>query len=115
MALYNSTAKNVIKGRRLRGQVLMAQGRLDEAEQELAAALEAAIEVGNPPQLWKTHAAIGDLRLAQGRTEDGRRAYGEALSRIDGVAAGLTDTQLRETFVRSKHVEGIRRAAEARP
>jgi class 3 adenylate cyclase/tetratricopeptide (TPR) repeat protein len=115
VAEHNSSAKNVIKGRRLRGQVLMAQGRLDEAEQELSAALEVAVEVGNPQQLWKTHAAIGDLRRAEGKTKDAHRAYGEALSIIDAVAAGLTDAQLRETFLGSKHVQGIRGAAEARP
>jgi class 3 adenylate cyclase/tetratricopeptide (TPR) repeat protein len=109
------SAKNVVKGRRLRGQARMAQGRLDEAEHELAAALETAIEVGNPPQLWKTHAAIGELRRAQGRTEEARGAYGEALSIIEGVAGSLTDEQLRETFLQSKHVEGIRRAAEGHP
>jgi tetratricopeptide (TPR) repeat protein len=115
VAEFNSSMKNVVKGRRLRGQVLQAQGLVDEAEQELAAALEVAIEVGNPPQLWKTHAAIGDLCRAQGRTRDARRAYGKAFSVIEGVASSLTDARLRETFVRSKHVEGIRRAAEPHP
>jgi class 3 adenylate cyclase/tetratricopeptide (TPR) repeat protein len=114
LALYNSSVRNVVKGRRLRGQVLLAQGRPDEAEHELAAALNAAIEFGNPPQLWKTHVAIGDLRRAQGRPEEARRSYGEALSIIEGVAESLTDERLRERFLRSKHVESIRRAAKAR-
>src|SRR5438270_580381 len=83
---------------RHRGQVLMAQGRLDEAGQELSAALEVAIEVGNPPQLWKTHAAVGDLRRTQERTGDAGRSYGEALSVIEGVAESLTDEKLRKTF-----------------
>jgi class 3 adenylate cyclase/tetratricopeptide (TPR) repeat protein len=113
VAEHNSSAKNVIKGRRLRGQVLMAQGLLDEAEQELSAALAVAVEVGNPPQLWKTHAAIGELRGAQGRPEEARRAYVEALSIMEGVAASLTDEQMRETFLRSKPAVGIRQAAEA--
>jgi tetratricopeptide (TPR) repeat protein len=105
----------VIEGRRLRGQVLLAQGRLDEAEEELSAALAVAAEVGNPPQLWKTHVAIGDLRSAQGRPAEARRAYSEALSVIEGVAGSLNDKQLRETFLQSDHVKGIRRAAEACP
>jgi tetratricopeptide (TPR) repeat protein len=113
VAEYNSSMKNVVKGRRLRGQVLIAQDRLDDAEQELSTALEVAHEVGNPPQLWKTHAAIANLRRAQGRTEDARRSYGEAVSIIDGVAASLTDDQLRETFLESAHVQGIRQAAKS--
>ena len=114
LALYNSSQKNVIKGRRLRGEVFMAEGRLAEAEGELSAALEIAIDVGNPPQLWKTHAAVGELRRAQGRPADARRAYGEALSVIERVASSLSDARLRETFLRSNHVECIRRAAEPR-
>ena len=115
LALFNSSDKNVVKGRRLRGQILLACGRIQEAEEELAAALATACEMGNPPQLWKTHAAIGELRLAQGKTDDARAAYGEALSVIGGVAGSLNDEQLRETLLRSKHVEGIRRAAEPHP
>jgi tetratricopeptide (TPR) repeat protein len=112
VAEHNSSAKNVVKGRRLRGQVLMAQGLLAEAERELSAALEVAVEVGNPPQLWKTHAAIGELRRAQDRTEDARGAFGAALSLIEGVGRSLKDEQLRETFLGSTHVQSIRRAAE---
>jgi tetratricopeptide (TPR) repeat protein len=113
IAVPTSSRKNVVKGRRLRAQVLMAEGHLDEAEQELSAAMAVAVEVGNPPQLWKTQVALGDLRSAQGQPEEARRAYGEALSAIEGVAGSLTDEQLRETFLLSEHVEGIRRAAEA--
>jgi tetratricopeptide (TPR) repeat protein len=100
--------KNVVKGRRLRGQALLAQGKLSEADEELSTALEIAREIGNPPQLWKTHAAIGDLRQAQGKSDDARQAYGEALSVIDGVAAGLEDESLRKTFLGSDHVQEIR-------
>ena len=57
--------KNVVKGRRLRGQAHLARGNLDAAEQELTAALQVATELGNPPQRWKTHAAIGDLHAAR--------------------------------------------------
>ena len=100
--------KNAVKGRRLRGQALLAQGKLAEAEKELATALEVAREIDNPPQLWKTHAALGDLRQAQNRRDDARQAYRDALSVIDGVAAGLEDESLKETFLTSDHVQGIR-------
>jgi tetratricopeptide (TPR) repeat protein len=113
LAEYNSSAKNIVKARRLRGEVFIAQGRLGEAEEELAAALQVAHEVGNPPQLWKTHAAIGDLRRAQGRVDDARDAYAQALSIIEEVARSLTDEQLRETFLNSSHVQAIRQAAKS--
>jgi tetratricopeptide (TPR) repeat protein len=112
LAEQSDSKKNIVKACRLRGQALLAQGKLAEAEQELAAALQIAKEIGNPPQLWKTYAALGDLRKAQGRPDDARHAYRDALAVIDDVAAALTDESLRETFLTSNHVQGIRRAAE---
>jgi tetratricopeptide (TPR) repeat protein len=105
--------KNIVKGRRLRGQVLLAMGDLAAAEGELLAALEIAKEIGNPPQLWKTYAALGDLREKQDRAEDARAAYRDALSVIENVAAALTDESLRETFITSDAVECVRQAAVA--
>jgi class 3 adenylate cyclase/tetratricopeptide (TPR) repeat protein len=110
LAEGNSARKNVIKGRRLRAQVLIAQGRLEEADQDLAAALELAGEVGNPPQLWQTRAAIGDLRLAQGRPKDARLAYADAIAVIDIVAGALSDEELRNMFLTSSAVEAVRRS-----
>jgi tetratricopeptide (TPR) repeat protein len=109
----SGSRKNIAKARRLRGQALAVQGRLEEAEVELTAALELAAEVGNPPQLWRTHVALGDLCSAQGQPEDARRAYASALAVIDKLAAGLTDESLRATFLASDHVQGIRDAAES--
>ncbi len=112
LAEPSDSKKNIVKGRRLRGQVFLAQGKLAEAEKELAAALKVAKEIGNPPQLWKTHVALGDLRKAQEKPDDARQAYRDALSVIEGVAAGLEDESLRETFLGSDHVQGIRRSAD---
>jgi tetratricopeptide (TPR) repeat protein len=112
LAEPSDSRKNMVKGRRLRGQVFLAQGELAEAERELVTALEMAREVGNPPQLWKTHAVLGELRQAQGRADEARQAYQDALTVIEEVAASLSDESLRETFLGSDHVQGIRRAAE---
>jgi tetratricopeptide (TPR) repeat protein len=111
LAVQTSSRKNVVKGRRLRGQTLMALGRLEEAEAELNAALEGAPEVGNPPQLWRCHAALGDLREAQGRSSDGRSHYQQALAVIDQVVAGLSDERLRHGLLSSQHARGIRQGA----
>jgi tetratricopeptide (TPR) repeat protein/transcriptional regulator with XRE-family HTH domain len=104
--------KNVVKGRRLRAQALAALEQLVEAQAELESALAVARELGNPTQLWKTLAALGDLRTQQGEPVEARRAYCEAVAVIDGVASGLTEESLRETFLSSEAVQWIRRLAK---
>ena len=86
----------------------MAQGRLVAAAPQIAVALEVAQRVGNPPQLWETHAALGDLRQAQDRSDEARREYDTAVRIIEEMAAGLSDPSLRDTFLGSAHVQEIR-------
>ncbi len=86
----------------------MALGDLAAAESDIVFALELAIEVGNPGQLWKTHEALGDLRRAQGRAGDARAAYQDALAVLEGMAASLTDDELRRTLLKSPVVGRLR-------
>ena len=111
LAGQSKSEKNIVKGHRLRAQVFLAQGKLEEANQELSIALEVAKRVGNPPQLWKTYAVMGDLRQKQERPNDACRAYGDALAVIEEVAAGLKDKMLRDMFMRSYHVQEMRQKA----
>jgi tetratricopeptide (TPR) repeat protein len=109
--------KNVAKGRRLRGQALIASGDLKAAEPELATAVEIARRVGNPRQLWESLVALGDLFTTLGRFGEARGLYVEAVSVFDRVAEGLTDASLRKTFVASAYVRGVhgRLAAASAP
>ena len=111
LAESTNRPKNVVKGRRLRGQIMTAQAKLAEAEEEIEMALAIAKEIGNPPQLWKTLVDLGDLRKAQDREADAKAAYSEALALINNVASRLDDEKLRETFLSSPHVQRIRAAA----
>jgi len=94
----SESQKNIVKARRLRGQALFAQGQLATADAELAQALELAGHLGNPPQLWKTLVAVGDLRVAESRPEAAGVAYREAQVIIEDVAAGLTDARTGRRF-----------------
>jgi tetratricopeptide (TPR) repeat protein len=109
LAEPTTSRKYIVKGRRLRGQTLLAQGQLAEAEWELDTALPIAQQLGNPCQLWRTYAARGDLRRAQGQVQDARTAYHSALAIIDRVAAALMEASRRQTFLTSPHVQHIRR------
>ncbi len=108
LAASSDSTKNMVKARRLRGQVFLAQGEPATAEQELNIALELAYHIGNPPQLWKTWMALGELRRVEGRGAEAKIAYRSALQIIDSVAASLVDETLRETFLSSRHVGEIK-------
>jgi tetratricopeptide (TPR) repeat protein len=112
LAEKTESRKNIIKGRRLRGQVFLSQGKLSEAEKEFQYALMIAMEIGNPPQLWKTYVALGDLRKEQQKTREALQAYRNALSVIDEVANGLEDQALKNTFLHSEYVKSISEKAK---
>jgi tetratricopeptide (TPR) repeat protein len=104
--------KYQVKGRRLRGEVLIAQGHLTKAERELDMALQTAVALGNPPQLWKTQARRAELRLRQGRSSEARQAFEAALAEIEAVAAGLMDETLRTRFLGASDIQHIRQMLE---
>jgi len=93
------------------GQTLLSQGELRTADAELTSATGTARQLGNPPQLWKTLATVGDLRVAQSGVVDARDAYGEALAVVSSVAARLVDERLRQTLLSSALVARIVRRA----
>jgi tetratricopeptide (TPR) repeat protein len=103
----SDSKRNNVKARRLRGAVFFTRGDLAAAEVELDRALEIARAIGNPPQLWRTLVAIGDLQEAQHESGAADASYQEAMAIISNVADGLGDTQLRETFLASPHVQNI--------
>ena len=83
--------KNLVKGWRLQGQALLAQGQGEQAEAALTRALTIGREIGNPPQLWKTYQALGALYQSRADLGRARAAYQSAMDVIDGVAERLQD------------------------
>lgn len=54
--------------------------------------------IGNPPQLWKTHAALGQLYTDLRRPDATRRAREAARAVIERVRTGLRDERLRASL-----------------
>jgi class 3 adenylate cyclase/tetratricopeptide (TPR) repeat protein len=100
--------KNLVKGWRLKGQALLAQGQGEQAQAALSRALTMAREIGNPPQLWKTYQALGALYESQAGLERAQAAYQSAIDVIDGVAERLQDQELQRTFLAARPVQEIR-------
>jgi ATP/maltotriose-dependent transcriptional regulator MalT len=111
VAQATNSPRNVVKSRRLRGDALLARGELEAAETELVEALHVAHGSGNPAQIWRSLETLGRLRLAQGRQGEAAELYTEAHELIEGVAASLVDSSVRETFLRSRQVVQLRDGA----
>jgi tetratricopeptide (TPR) repeat protein len=100
--------KNLVKGWRLKGQALLAQGQGEQAEAALSHALTMAGEIGNPPQRWKTYPALGALYEWQADPGGARAAYRSAMEVIEGVAARLPNQELRRTFLQARPVRELK-------
>ena len=108
MASKSDAKKNIAKGQRLLGQTLSATGDHEAAVEAITVAVDVARDIGNPTQLWKSLAALGDVRTAAGDPTGAKQAFGEASKVIDDVASGLSDAAVRETFLGSAAVTAIR-------
>jgi len=112
LAEPTESRKNIIKGWRLQGQAVCMQGRLAEAEAILQKALVLAKEVGNPPQLWKTYQALGEMYERRGAIDRARSAYAGAIQVIEEVASRLQDQELKRVFLSARPVQEVRRSLE---
>jgi DNA-binding CsgD family transcriptional regulator/tetratricopeptide (TPR) repeat protein len=81
------------------GEILLAHGRLDDAERELHGAHEVATRLHFPLALWRVLATQRRIALARGQHDEATRAESAAREIIDGLAAQLDDEDMRETFL----------------
>ena len=107
LATRTRSRKNLVKGWRLRGEIALARRELDEAEEAFRQALAIAEAIGNPTQLWKTHAALGRLLAARQRPDAAGEAYRAARAVIERVKAGLRDPVLRASLVEAPAVRHV--------
>ena len=114
LAARTNARKNLVKGWRLSGEVASAARRWGEAAQALGEARKIAEIIGNPTQLWRTHAALARLHAEQGQEDAARRAAADAVRVVDGVLSGLSDPNLRASFERLALVREVRARATGR-
>ena len=82
---------------KLKGEALMALGRLEEAESALGSAAEAARQHETRPILWTIEAVRARLAKLQGRLAEAQRALATARAVIDDLANTL-EPPMREAF-----------------
>src|SRR5262249_14505627 len=69
LAARTNARKNLVKGWRLAGEAAAAARRWDDAERALREARAIAETIGNPSQLWRTHAALPRFHQPHGPTD----------------------------------------------
>jgi tetratricopeptide (TPR) repeat protein len=107
LATQTNARKNLVKGWRLSGTIACAAHRWDEAHEALHEALAVAKAIGNPTQLWRTYAALGQYHAQRGQKDAARSAYKAARGVIDGILVGLSTPQLRGSLERLPIVQEL--------
>jgi class 3 adenylate cyclase/tetratricopeptide (TPR) repeat protein len=111
IAAGTGSKKNLVKGWRLKGEIALARHEFDEAENALRQGLIIAQAIGNPTQLWKSHAALGRLYSGRNKPELAEQAFKAARGVIDRVKENLRTPGLRASL---ENAPMIRRIYELR-
>jgi class 3 adenylate cyclase/tetratricopeptide (TPR) repeat protein len=99
--------KKLGRAERLFGKILTSRGAHDLAEAKLMDGLAKLEEVGNPKQIWITHAALARLYEKMKRPDLERERWQAAASIIASTAEGVQDERLRDTFINAVPIREI--------
>jgi tetratricopeptide (TPR) repeat protein len=98
IAIRTNSRKYIVKGWRLQGEIASAHRQWDEAERWLGQASPLAHTIGNPSQLWKTHAALGRLHTARHQPDKARQAYQAARNVLEHMKGHVQHPELRSSL-----------------
>jgi tetratricopeptide (TPR) repeat protein len=98
LATRTGSRKNLLKAWRLSGEIATRERRWDDAEAALRQALGFAEAIANPPQLWRTHAAVARFHEARGQADAARAARARARAVVEQVRATLVHPDLRRSL-----------------
>ncbi len=102
LAQESSNRRGAVQARLYRGQLLRRQGRQQEAEDDLQAALKGAQAIGLVEEQWKALHELGRSAEERGRAADAEADYRRAVDIIESVRAGLRLVPLRTDFLADK-------------
>ncbi len=91
----------------LRGRILLAQGKLDEARKAFQSAADLAGETGSNRAAWPALGALADLEAATGEADASRSHLIQARSALDHLLAGIHDETHRQSFIARREVKAL--------
>jgi len=107
LSTRSNAKKNLVKGWRLKGEIALHRRQWDEAETALREALKIAEAIGNPTQLWKTHAALGRLHGDRKNPDAAWQAYHAARLVVDGIKHRLQNPRLRASLEAAPAIQRV--------
>jgi tetratricopeptide (TPR) repeat protein len=108
IATRTNSRKYLVRAWRLQGEIAQARRDWAAAEAHLRRASATGEVIRNPPQLWKSHAALGRLYLARKQNEAAGHAYAAAQRVLNQTIAGLQHPGLRAGLEHSPLTREIR-------
>ena len=69
--------------------------------------------MGNPRQLWESHASLASVLGKLRRNSEAREQWGMAEEIIQSTANGLSDSELREGLLKAEPIREILSKAES--
>jgi tetratricopeptide (TPR) repeat protein len=107
--VMNLTRPDVPEAIRIKGDILMALSRPDEAYQTLNQARAMAEEFGSKHELWPILASLARAESVLGRETDADRNREEARRIVQGIANTLSEPGLGESFLAAPGVRALMR------
>ena len=92
---------------RLLGEVNLRRNNYDQAKAHIGEAIAILQKVGNPRQLWEAQAALGRTFEQLGRNSEAKEQWGAAAATIQRLAKGLSNQELRKSFLNAQPVREI--------
>jgi tetratricopeptide (TPR) repeat protein len=92
---------------RLLGEVQIRRNESDNAVKNLNEAIFILKEVGNPRQLWLAHSSLASVYGQLDRLSEAREQWAMAAEVIHRTAKGVSNSELREGFLKAEPVRRI--------
>jgi tetratricopeptide (TPR) repeat protein len=109
LALTRTTQarKNMVRSCKLRGEALLAAGRIHKARAALSYALDISLSVKSPALSWPCYLTLAQLEELADRPDVAKTHYFCAAQILNDVAARLSDPALRRSLLTARPVQTI--------
>jgi tetratricopeptide (TPR) repeat protein len=102
-----TSKKYIAMGWKLKGEVLMAKEKIEEAAECFEKARDLADQMGYPPLMWKTCFSLGQIYNQQGQYEAAKESLEKTSAIIERMASNVSDAEVKKTFLNSKQVQDV--------